>query len=399
MSDNAAELLSDLRRAATPPPPKDFAPGVVYSGSHPSLITTPATEALETEEQWLEAVKAMGVPLPYGTTLELVEARYDQAAWHRDPEDRRVKDTAYTAGAWRYKFKVVATRVRLDEDLDVLMKQARKSAKAKPPAQRRGGSRVINLADYQTGKVDLLGGTPELLERNEIALAQVVREVKRTRPAQIVLVDPGDSTEGFESAPNANRTNDLHQTEQIRVWRRIFWRWVDVLSRLTEDLVVLGVPSNHCRVRQGKNALGSALDDWGIEVIAQVADIAAANPEAYGHVTFHVPEEHREYLLFTLADGKVLGVVHGHQVNRPEQLAEYVKRNSKGGIGQADIVVTGHFHHLRTQAFGKGQWLFVCPTMDSGSSWFDGSGEESDPGVLSFTVDEEGWRDLHVAWA
>jgi hypothetical protein len=223
-------------------------------------------------------------------------------------------------------------------------------------------------------------------------------EVRRIRPAQIVLVDPGDSTEGFESAPNAARTNDLQITEQIRVWRRILMRWVRALAPLTEDLVVLGVPSNHCRVRAGKNALGPSLDDWGIEVIAQVSDICSENPEAYGHVTFHVPEENRDWLIFTLADGRTLGVVHGHQKNSPDQLPAYLKANGRAGIGQADVVVCGHFHHLRVVAFGHGQYLFVSPTMDNGSSWFDSSGEESTPGVLSVVIDGESWRDLHVAW-
>ncbi len=134
------------------------------------------------------------------------------------------------------------------------------------------------------------------------------------------------------------------------------------------------------------------------EAIAQVSDIAAANPEAYGHVSFHIPEEHREYLLFTLADGKVLGLVHGHQRAKPDQLPDYIKANSRAGVGQADIVVCGHFHHFRAISFGEGQTLFVSPTMDGGSSWFDSSGERSNPGVLSFVVDEHGWRDLHIAW-
>ena len=267
------------------------------------------------------------------------------------------------------------------------MKEAMKQARGRPLAVRQGGSLVISLADFQVGKTDLLGGTPELLERSELALAEVTAEVKRLRPRQIVIVDAGDSTEGFESAPNANRTNDLQQTEQIRVWRRILWRWIQTMARLTEDLVVIGVPSNHCRVRSGKNALGPALDDWGIEVISQVADIAAGNPEAFGHVRFVVPEEHHEYVLFTLADGKVLGVVHGHQKAKPDLLPEYVKANSRRGLGQADVVICGHFHHLRVIAFGDDQYLIVSPTMDGGSSWFDGSGERSRPGVLSVVID------------
>lgn len=398
-------LMSELRQAAEPPAPKDFRPGVIYSGRMPSEITTPALPAMETEDEWEAAIAEMGIHLPegYGLVLDRAElaGSTNPASWHRDPEDKGDSHTAYTAPnttqRWRYRFRVVLKDPRADQDIAALMAEVRKANRGKPLAAR-GGSMIINLSDFQTGKVDLLGGTVELLERNEAALAAVLAQVRRVRPEQIVLVDPGDSVEGFESAPNANRVNDLQQTEQIRVWRRIFMRWIRALAPLTEDLVVLGVPSNHCRVRSGKNALGTALDDWGIEVVAQVSDICAENPEAYGHVRFHVPEEHREYLLFTLADGKVLGVVHGHQKSSPNTLTEYAKTNSKGGVGQADIVVCGHFHHLRVIAFGKNQFLFICPTMDSGSSWFDGSGEESAPGVLTFVVDGGGWRDMFVAW-
>jgi hypothetical protein len=404
---NDAALLADLRQAAEPPAPKDFRPGVIYQGRMPSEITTEALPAMQTEAEWEEAVRAMGIHLPagYGLVLDRAElaGSTNGAAWHRDPSDRGEAFTAYTAPnttqRWRYRFKVVLKDPRADEDIAVLMKEARKAARGTPLRSSLGGSRVINLADLQTGKVDVLGGTPELLERSEVALAQVVAEIRRTKPKQIILTDPGDSTEGFDSAPNAARTNDLQITEQVRVWRRILWRWISTLSPLTEDLVVIGVPSNHCRVRSGKNVLGHALDDWGIEVISQVADIAKVNPEAYGHIRFIIPNEHEEHVLFTALDGQVIGVIHGHQANNANQLPAKIKANSRRGIGQADIVIAGHFHHLEVVAFGDGQWLFVCPTMDSGSSWFQYSGERSNPGVLSFSLDDRGWHSLHVAWA
>lgn len=400
-------LLDELRKAAEPPAPKDFRPGVTYSGRMPSEIVTEPLPAMETDAEWEAAIKAMGIHLPEGYGLALVEAvlagSTNSAAWHRDAEHRGEKHTAYTAPSttqrWRYKFKVVLKDPRADVDIAALMREAKRATRGRPLTTRTGGTMVISLADFQVGKVDMLGGTPELLERSEVALAQKLAEVKRQKPAQIVLVDAGDSTEGFESAPNANRMNDLQITEQVRVWRRIFWRWIEALAKVTEDLVILGVPSNHCRVRQGKNALGPTLDDWGIEVIAQLADIAAVNPEAYGHLSFHVPEEHREYLLFQMADGRVLGVMHGHQVNGPDRLADFIEKNSRRGIGRADVVIVGHFHHLRIQTFGDGQVYFLCPTMDNGSSWMPGDSEKPVCAVLSIMVDAEGWRDLHLAWA
>jgi hypothetical protein len=262
-----------------------------------------------------------------------------------------------------------------------------------------GTTKIIDLADFQIGKTDELGGTKETLARSEAALETVLRDLENNPVDEIILVDGGDSTEGFESAPNAAQTNDLDQTEQIRVWRRILWRWIDALSPLAPNFKVIGVPSNHCRVRKGKNAQGKPNDDWGIEVIAQVHDIAAVNPERYGHIEFIVPEEYQEHVLVTLIGGKILGVVHGHQKGSVAALAGWIKSTGRRGLAQADIVLVHHFHHLVVQAFGDMQWLFVAPTNDPGSSWFTpSSGERSEPGILTMRVDERGWYDLDPIW-
>lgn len=400
------QLLDDLKQAATPAPPRDFAPGVIYSGGMPSQITTPAVEALEGQDDWDAAVKAMGIILPEGFTLQLVEAQYayNAAAWKRDPEDRGRKDTAYTAPShlWRYKFKVVLKSLRADPDLHKLQREATKkiagrALKVFDPMS----TMVINLADFQTGKTDERGGTAELIERSEKALALVLERIKRLRPAEILLIDNGDSTEGFESSPNAERTSDLQQTEQIRVWRRIFWRWIEALSRLRLPMKVISVPSNHCSVRRGKNNLGPAGDDWGLEVLSQVADMASTNPERFGHIEFIEPAtKHDQHVTLTLIGGKILSAAHGHQASSPNTLVDWAKKQGRSSIGLSDIVVVGHFHHLRVVTYGDNQTLVVCPTMDPGSSWFTpSSGERSDPGVLTFMVDSSGWHSLDVAWA
>lgn len=393
-------LIDELRQAAAPPMPKGFTPGIVYSGRQPSEITTPWMDhELATEEDFREAVLKMGVPLSEHLTLELVEAKFNQAAWHRDQDGIGAKHTAYTAPMWLYRFKVVQRSARADADIAVLMKDARKAAKAREPRSTGAGAMIINLADFQTGKTDEGGGTPELLEKSERALIQVLAQVKRQKPAQVILVDNGDSTEGFESSPGADRTNDLQQTEQIRVWRRLLWRWITALAKTGIPMTVISVPSNHCRVRRGKQNMADPSDDWGLEVLAQVADMAEVNPEAFGHVSFVVPRKHEEHVTVTLACGKVISFAHGHQVTRPAMLTEWAKRQGRREIGQSDIVVVGHFHHLRVEAYGDGQTLFCCPTMDPGSSWFTPrSGERSRPGVLTFVVDEDGWRDIFVAW-
>jgi hypothetical protein len=402
-------LLEALAQAAPVPtsPKTDIAITFTPGGAMDTLSVPLPVGPDADEEAWVQAAREAGVPVPEDMTLQLVEARmgHNPAAWHRDQDRIGQNHTAYTAPntTWHYRFKVVPKSLWRGKDYDALIKQIRR---AKPPAGRRTGiqlpsSEVVVLGDFQTGKTDYLGGTPELLERSEEALGQVVAKIRRTKPAEIVLLDVGDALEGFTSAPNAAQTNDLDQTAQLTVWRRILWTWVDRLARFGIPLKVLGVPSNHCRVRNGKNPAGKPNDDWGLQTIGAVADMAAVNPEAYGHVTFYVPETYDEHLALTLVGGKTIGAFHGHQKSSVAALLGWCEGQSAGRspVGHADIVFAGHYHHLEVNTWGDDRWLFVAPTMDSGSSWYSNlTGRKSRPGVLTLTVDENGWRDMMVAW-
>ncbi len=394
------DLLAELRQAASPPTPPNFKPGVIFDGQRPSMMTTPPLPKMETAEEFEAAVRELGYPLPEGYTLMLVEMQiaHHENFWTREGQG----DDAVTvpSNSFRYRFKVVPKSARHDEDIAVLMAEAKKVKH--PKVKKRGEtdtSLVINLADFQVGKVDELGGTAETLARSEAALAYIRATYGRKGIGELILVDNGDSSEGFESSPTAERTNDASQTEQIRLVRRIFWRWIEALAPIATSVKWISVPSNHCRVRRGKNALGDSLDDWGIEVCSQLSDIAAANPEAYGHVEFIVPNQYEEHVLLTLGGGKVIGFAHGHQKNQPSQLTNWIKSTGRRGLSQADIVVVGHYHHLVVESYGEGQTLFICPTNDNGSSWFTpSSGERSTPGILTFKVDADGWFDLDPIW-
>jgi hypothetical protein len=391
--------------------PKNFQPGVKYEGGRPVEITTAAIPGEQIGPEEYESIVAeMGVNTPPGYRLVLAEANFDPVAWTRDEpfwideNGHQRKTPATTRPAWRYRFKVVpeALAAGVDEDLSKLMAEARKKRRAKPaPAVFDKTTMVVTLGDIQAGKVDHRGGTAELLDRLEYAKGEVVKRIRRLKPHQLVLVDGGDAMENFESSPGSDRTNDLQLTQQMRLVRRVFWDWTSTLAPMAAEVDWLGVPSNHCRVRRGKQNMAGPSDDYGLEIISQLADIAAQN-EAYSHVNFWTPAEHEESLALTLVGGKTLGAVHGHQMAKPDSAVPFMTKQVLGQtpLAGADVVIINHFHTFWMRSFGKSKWMIGSPTMDSGSSWYRNvTGEESDPGVLTFMMDENGWRDLEVIWA
>jgi hypothetical protein len=284
------------------------------------------------------------------------------------------------------------------DDLHATIKRDRRKAPVWTVAQDSQTVAVV-LADFQTGKTGARGGTEELLRRSEASLARFERYVKKIKPAEILVLDAGDPVEGFENAGPQERTNDLQLTEQIRVWRRIFWSWIDAAARLAPSVKVAAVPSNHGRVRRGKAEMGTPNDDYGIEVLTQVSDMAGVYPEKYEHVKFFAPSYYEESVAIETVGGKVVGLVHGHQAKQAARMPVWLAGQAAGRspVGSADIVFAGHYHALQVGTWGDHRYFFIAPTSDAGSDWFRNlSGMESAPGVLAMTIDGEGWRDLAV---
>ena len=59
---------------------------------------------------------------------------------------------------------------------------------------------------------------------------------------------------------------------------------------------------------------------------------------------------------------------------------------ARNPIGQADVLITHHFHHDKMSDWGACLWR-QTPAMDGGSLWFEQtSGEYSAPGMLTFLM-------------
>lgn len=253
---------------------------------------------------------------------------------------------------------------------------------------------VVVWADMQLGKVGGRGDTKGLIER----LAQK-REALETYLATsdsnaTVFIDAGDPIEGFENVASQIFTNDLSLPQQVDIAAVEMWKTLVLLATIG-PVDAIAVPSNHGAWRAGKSSLGKPSDDWGIAIQSRLAFQAELLELP---ITFHKPSEWDESAAITVR-GTKLGVHHGHQ-SACDQMPKWWAGQQHGAqaTADADILVTGHYHHLRVQPTGRSQrtgkskWWLQAPTLDNGSDWFrNASGDDSDPGLLVFQITDEGF--------
>lgn len=296
---------------------------------------------------------------------------------------------------------VQATAVTLpDYDFDKMLEAARK-AKAKEPKPATGDPLVVCLSDWQAGKADGDGveGLIDRLGRLEESLAS---EVKRDRPSAVYLLTLGDLVEGCDgNYPAQAFSVKLDRRAQVRLVRRALWRIIERISALVPRVIVAGVAGNHGEHRKDGKSYTTPADNDDVAVLEQCAEIAAANPERYGHVSFMVPDD-RLTLTLDIA-GTIVGLSHGHMAKAgggdpAQKIARWWERmgHQRRPIGDADILVTGHYHHLVLKQDGARTWM-QCPALDGGSQWWEEAGGASTvAGTLTFRIGADGWDKMRI---
>lgn len=257
---------------------------------------------------------------------------------------------------------------------------------------------IYNLGDTQWGK-DAGDGTEGTVARVRHALESALgrhEEIKNRGIGQIALPQLGDCIEGIVSQGGkiAGRL-DLDLTTQIRVGRRILLEWVKAFAPLTDRLIIPVVPGNHDESH--RQLITDPVDSWQVEIVQQVLDIAKENPNLQ-HVEGRFPERDNTTLALDLS-GTMVGFAHGHQI-RDAQKWFAGQALGATAVGQADVLISAHYHHYRVQNFNHRLWIQV-PAMDGGSHWFadrTGMGGATPHGIVSLVVGEgyDPRRDLVV---
>lgn len=259
---------------------------------------------------------------------------------------------------------------------------------------------VVVVSDLQIGKTDRAGGTGETVRRVRAAVAKVA-DYAAGQYRRIILVDCGDSTEGFSNTVSQAQTNDLPLTYQIRTAQALLADTLRALTPAAPEVTYVAVPSNHCQVRAGigrSNRASYPGDDYGMLIADNIRQIVAGRP-GYGHVQFETPEKRLESLTVRAADGTVMGVTHGHAAGAKNRVADWFRGQAFGcvaGMQDARVLLHGHWHSFSVQTVGDSRQVICAPTMDPGSSWFqNASGESSMPRLLTFELGHgtsSGWR-------
>lgn len=308
--------------------------------------------------------------------------------------------------AYRWNLVPVGGPTASDVDLDATIKRIRKHRKQRPQIEGRPQRAfVVALADWQAGKRDG-GGIEALIERVESLRDAVPDRIRQLRKGGVdidalYVVSLGDLVEGCgDHYPMQTWSVELDGRAQERAVRRLLVELITAWSSLAPQVVVAAVPGNHGERRRDGKAYTTFEDNVDLAVVEQVGEILAQNPDAYGHVRVALADGDMTLVLDVA--GTVIGFAHGHQARggaTPQaKLRNFWrdKAQARHRLADADVLVSGHYHHLQIVQDGPRTWM-QAPANDGGSRWFEETGGATTvSGTLTFTSDETGWANVEV---
>lgn len=404
---NLNERLASLEGKAEEPDgrkekayPAGWQPGVVWDGAA-GEITTGALDAPPSE--WDSILLSRGLnPNEFEVVDDTMKwCSYD--GWRKDSPD----EPAYSAVLYSFKARIrkkVSAGGVIPEDVYQAVRKAKKPKKEAPDGE---GTFVIALSDWQVGNCDGGGIEAQATKIAELvdALPDRLADLRRigNKIGTVAVLGLGDLVEGTCGHYPAQQFRvQLDRRDQTKLVRRGLRDIIMGLAPHTPRMIVAAIPGNHGENRQNGKSITSVHDNDDVAVFEQVAEILAVNPDAYGHVGFRLSRD--EIALSINLNGTILALTHGH-VTRPAGGASngvwnWWKDQSMGrgypGVADADILITGHYHHLNIKE-QEGRALFICPSLTNVGDYFtDAKGVKTRPGTLTLTTHPDGWGNLHI---
>jgi hypothetical protein len=317
-----------------------------------------------------------------------------------DPSEIEIVGTPRTSrwqkydGDWLTSYRFNFRKKNKDIDLVALLAEAKK---AKPIITKGGDEKALIVcpADLQVGKTGSRGGTEELIARVYRSFTRIEAMAKAGKYERIYILDLGDIIESVSNKASLNQLegNDLSPMQQTDLAASLMFNLIKRLVKYA-PITYGSVASNHCQNRVNGQQVGRpGLDDWGIVIAQQLRRLTT---ELEWDVTYLVPQPHDEGFAFQYGVNTV-GVVHGHQVSRPEGMSTWWEKQTFGNQWSAacNLLLHGHFHHLRVTELGQhvtggSRFVVMGPSSDSGSDWFRNAmgGSDASTGVMTFDLEK-----------
>jgi predicted phosphodiesterase len=376
--------------------PAGWQPSVTYDPTGRAEVVTLGLGQPGDESTWTEEVRALGVDVPPGWSCRLVEVRHDPAAWVRHGQG----EDAVTEAVTRRRYVVEPARAA-GLDVDELVAAIGKKRPAVRKDVQGGWAYVHAIADWQIGKVAYGLGTEDsvqrILDALDASVQRVKAEHKRRSVGTIVIAGLGDLCEGVVSQKGAVAlASDLGLTEQLRIVRRLLLEHVKTFAPLAERVILASVPGNHDEPHRLMGGRPRADDSFAVDAAVQVGD-ALDLAGGYDHVEIVLPDV--DDLTVTIeAAGTIIGMAHGHQFRSAKAHEWWAKQShARHRIGQAHLLLSGHYHHLRAHEESGRLWL-QAPTTDGGSPWWDQQhgGQAGNGKVVTLLTREGTWTGLEL---
>lgn len=313
-----------------------------------------------------------------------------------------------------HRARIIARTVRRIDpaELDDLVRGV-KATRRRPPKPTSTDPRGFGVAlgDWQVGKGDGDGleGTVRRLDRMIDQVGERLRWAVKHHGVGVLgvfgLGDLGEGCTGFY--PMQDFTVQADRRAQIKVVRRMIRDALREWSGEVPEVLVAAVGGNHGENRKDGKAFTTFADNDDVAVFEMVAEALSENPKAYGHIRWAIPEG--ELTQTVDLAGLNVGLAHSHTAAKGgspgDKVPNWWAKQMFAGLplAPADLLLTGHYHHLIVRQVTRGKDWIQVPAMDGGSVWVEQSmGTVSSPGTVTFTVrpqdpgDPVWWNDLAV---
>lgn len=339
--------------------------------------------------------------------------------WGFNPEEFYIEEETIKFSTWNaqakggkvidmYAFKATIRKrsPRKDKFFKELKAQIRNKKPIKVSKDLGEHAYIFCCSDWQFGKSEYRAewGVDETVDyiRNGIIKAKAnIKELKKTGTVidEIYIIGLGDLIENCWGFFDHQAFNvELTRTEQEQVARLMVLEVLDGLLGLAPNIIIGGVAGNHSEYRSAKGQVATTRLDNSDVTIFQIIGEVINGRERYKHVKTVIPNEF--YLLLEIK-GKRVGFYHGHisggGAGAEGKLIKWWSNQAMARLpmSSADILITGHFHHLRVLTERGRTWI-QSPSLDTSTELEARLGLTTSHGILTFTVSSAGWDNLRI---